>query len=128
MSVVEQGPPSTPVGVQQPRAPLEDRGSQQLVQWLSVQADHMAGSLQQNVRALMVRASSPMPSSDRRQDEAARLRAQLQHSKKINGDMRALLQKQALAIEQFRTDGRWLDRRHTPLLFELGQSLKLCKS
>ena len=105
MSVVEQDPPSIPVGVQQPRAPLEDRGSQQLVQWLSVQADHMAGSLQQNVRALMVRASSPMPSSDRHQDEVARLRAQLQHSKKINGDMRALLQNQALAIEQFQN--RW---------------------
>ena len=105
MSVAEQDPPSIPVGVQQPRAPLEDRGNQQLVQWLSVQADHMAGSLQQNVRALMVRASSPMPSSDRHQDEVARLRAQLQHSKKINGDMRALLQNQALAIEQFQN--RW---------------------
>ena len=77
MSVAEQDPPSIPVGVQQPRAPLQDRASQQLVQWLSVQADHMAGSLQQNVRALMVRSSSPMPSSDRRQDEVARLRAQL---------------------------------------------------
>ena len=65
----------------------------------------MAGSLQQNVRALMVRASSPMPSSDRHQDEVARLRAQLQHSKKVNGDMRALLQNQALAIEQFQN--RW---------------------
>ena len=65
----------------------------------------MAGLLQQNVRALMVRASSPMPSSDRQQDEVARLRAQLQHSKKVNGDMRALLQNQALAIEQFQN--RW---------------------
>ena len=65
----------------------------------------MAGSLQQNVRALMVRASSPMPSSDRQQDEVARLRAQLQHSKKVNGDMRALLQNQALAIEQLQN--RW---------------------
>ena len=105
MSVAEQDPPSIPVGVQQPRAPLEDRGSQQLVQWLSVQADHMAGSLQQNALALMVRASSPTPSSDRHQDEVVRLRAQLQHSKKINGDMRALLQNQALAIEQFQN--RW---------------------
>ena len=101
MSIADQDPPSIPVGVQQARAPLEDRGGQQLVQWLSVQADHMAGSLQQNVRALMVRASSPMPSSDRHQDEVARLRAQLQHSKKVNGDMRALLQNQALTIEQF---------------------------
>ena len=105
MRVVNQDPPSIPVGVHQPRAPLEDRGSQQLIQWLSAQADHMAGSLQQNERALMVRASSPMPSSDRHQDEVARLRAQLQHSKKTNGDMRALIQNQALAIEQFQN--RW---------------------
>ena len=42
MSVVEQDPPSIPVGVHPPRAPLEGRGGQQLVQWLSVQADHMA--------------------------------------------------------------------------------------
>ena len=105
MSIADADPPSIPVGVQQPRAPLENRGNQQLVQWLSVQADHMAGSLQQNVRALMVRASSPMPSLDRHQDEVARLRAQLQHSKKVNGDMRALLQNQALAIGQFQN--RW---------------------
>ena len=65
----------------------------------------MAGSLQQNARALMVRASSPMLTLDRQQDEVARLRAQLQHSKKVNGDMRALLQNQALAIEQFQN--RW---------------------
>ena len=50
-------------------------------------------------------ASSPMPSSDRHKDEVARLRAQPQHSKKTNGDMRALLQNQALAIEQFQN--RW---------------------
>ena len=105
MSVAEQDPPSIPVVVQQPRAPLEDGGSQQLVQWLSVQADHTAGSLQQNARTLMVRASSPLPSWDRHQDEVARLRAQLQHSKRITGDMRALLQNQALAIEQFQN--RW---------------------
>ena len=105
MSIANQDPPSIPVGLQQPRAPPDNRGNQQLVQWLSVQADHMAGSLQQNVRALMVRASSPMPSSDRQQDEVARLRAQLQHSKKVNGDVRALLQNQALAIEQFQN--RW---------------------
>ena len=77
-----QDPPSIPVGVHPARASQDNRGNQQLVQWLSVQADHMAGSLQQNVRALMVRASSPMPSSDRQQDEV-----------------------QALAIEQFQN--RW---------------------
>ena len=105
MSIANQDPPSIPVGVQQPRASQDNRGNQQLVQWLSVQADHMAGSLQQNVRALMVRASSPMPSDSRHQDEVARLRAQLQHAKKVNGDMRALLQNQALAIDQFQN--RW---------------------
>ena len=73
MSIVNQDPPSIPVGVQQSRASQDNRGNQQLVQWLSVQADHMAGSLQQNVRALMVRVSSPMPSDSRHQDEVARL-------------------------------------------------------
>ena len=105
MSIADQDPPSVPVGVQQPRASQDHRGNQQLVQWLSVQADHMAGSLQQNVRALMVRASSPMPSDSRHENEVARLRAQLQHAKKVNGDMRALLQNQALAIDQFQN--RW---------------------
>ena len=92
MSVADPDPPSMPVGVHPPRAPLEDRSGQQLVQWLAVQADHMAGSLQQNARALMVRASSPMPSSEQHKDEVARLRAQLNH------DMRGMLQNQALAI------------------------------
>ena len=105
MSIADQDPPSIPVGVPPARASQDHRGNQQLVQWLSVQADHMAGTLQQNVRALMVRASSPVPPSERQQDEVARLRAQLQHSKKVNGDMRALLQNQALAIEQFQN--RW---------------------
>ena len=105
MSVADQDPPSILVGVHPPRAPLEDRSGQQLVQWLSVQADHMAGSLQQNVRALMVRASSPMPSSERHKDEVARLRAQLHHSMRANHDMCGMLQNQALAIEQFQS--RW---------------------
>ena len=105
MSVADQGPPSIPGGVHQPRAPLEDRSGQQLVHWLSVQADHMAGSLQQNVRALMVRTSSLMPSSERHQDKIARLRAQLQHARRTNHDMRELLQNQALAIDQFQN--RW---------------------
>ena len=71
MSIADQDPPSIPVGVQQARASQDHRGNQQLVQWLSVQADHMAGSLQQNVRALMVRATSPMPSDGRHEDEVA---------------------------------------------------------
>ena len=124
MSVADQDPPSIPVGVHPPQAPLEDRSGQQLVQWLSVQADHMAGSLQQNVRALMVRASSPMPSSERRKDEVARLRAQLHHSMRTNHDMRCLLQSQALAIEQFQSRWQMLDKKHTLLLLELGQSLR----
>ena len=40
--------------------PQPNMGGSQLVQWLSVQAGNMAGDLQHNVRALMVRASSPM--------------------------------------------------------------------
>ena len=65
----------------------------------------MAGSLKQNARALMVRASSPMPSSERHKDEVARLRAQLHHAMRTDHDMRAMLQNQALAIDQFQN--RW---------------------
>ena len=44
MSVADQDPPSIPVGVPPPRAPLEDRSGQQLVQWLSVQADQVTAT------------------------------------------------------------------------------------
>ena len=50
----------------------------QLVQWLSVQAGNMAGGLQHNVRALKVKASSPMPVLDGR-DEVSSLHKQLRH-------------------------------------------------
>ena len=64
MSIADQDPPSIPVGVQQPRAPLEDRGSQQLVQWLSVQAwlDHYSRSARldgQSIFAYAVFGSTP---------------------------------------------------------------------
>ena len=84
----------------------------------------MAGSLQQNVRALMVRATSPMPSDGRHEDEVARLRAQLQHAKKVNGDMRALLQNQALAIDQFQNRWQMAGQEAHAFVHELGQSQK----
>ena len=56
-------PPSRPVA--QPHQPSQEpMDGGQLVQWLSVQARNMAGDLQHNVRALVLRASSPMPVSD----------------------------------------------------------------
>ena len=58
MSIADQDPPSVPVGVPPARASQDNRGNQQLVQWLSVQADHMAGTLQQNVRALIATTST----------------------------------------------------------------------
>ena len=67
----------------QPPQPSMD-GSQ-LVQWLSVQAGNMAGDLQHNVRELMVRASSPMPVSDGR-DEVSSLKQQLRHQEPGSGD------------------------------------------
>ena len=66
------GPPSTPVA-QARQPPQGNVNGKQLAQWLSVQAGNMAGDLQHNVRALMLRASSPMPVANRR-DEVARLR------------------------------------------------------
>ena len=71
----------------------------QLVQWLSVQAD-----LQHNVRALMVRASSPTPVSDGR-DEVSSLRKQLSHQQQAHRELEAMLKNQALAIETLQS--RW---------------------
>ena len=94
-NVAEQDPPSRLVAQPlQPPQPSID-GSQ-LVQWLSVQAGNIAGDLQQNVRALTVRASSPMPVLDGR-DEASSLRQQLRHQHsggtkrdKLKGQMREI--------------------------------------
>ena len=55
----------------------------QLVQWLSAQAINRAGDRQHNVRALMVRASSPMPVSDAH-DEVSSLRKQLRHQQQAH--------------------------------------------
>ena len=100
--VAEQDPPSRPM------QPSMD-GSQ-LVQWLSVQAHHMAGDLQQNVRALMVRASSPMPVSDAR-DEVSSLKQQLRHQHRAHEELQTMLRNQALAIEAFQS--KWQVKRHT---------------
>ena len=74
----------------------------QLVQWLSAQAGNMAGDLQHNVRALMVRASSPMPVSDGH-DEVSSLRKQLRHQQQAHRELQTMLQNQALAIETFQS-------------------------
>ena len=63
---------------------------------------NMAGDLQHNVRALMLRASSAMPVSDGR-DEAANLRKQLRHQKQIHREMQTMLKNQALTIETFQS-------------------------
>ena len=76
-NVADQDPPSRPVA-QPIQLPQPSMDGSQLVQWLSAQAGNMAGDLQHNVRALMVRASSPMPVSDGR-DEVSSLKQQLRH-------------------------------------------------
>ena len=62
----------------------------------------MAGDLQHNVRALMLRASSPMPVSDGH-DEVASLRKQLRHQQQVHREMQTMLKNQALAIETFQS-------------------------
>ena len=74
----------------------------QLVQWLSAQAGKMAGDLQRNVRALMVRASSPMPVPDGH-DEVSSLRKQLRHQQHPHRELHTVLKNQALAIETFQS-------------------------
>ena len=62
----------------------------------------MAGDLQHNVRALPVRASSPMPVSDGR-DEVSSLKQQLRHQQQAHEELQTLLRNQALAIETFQS-------------------------
>ena len=62
----------------------------------------MAGDLQHNVRAVMVRASSSMPVSDRR-DEVSSLRQQLRHQQQAHKELQTMLRNQALAIETFQS-------------------------
>ena len=52
-----------------------------------LQVGNMAGDLQHNVRALMLRTNSPMPVVDGH-DEVARLRQQLWHQQQIHRDMK----------------------------------------
>ena len=58
------------------------------------------GDLQHIVRELMLRASSPVPVSDGR-DEVASLRKQLRHQEQAHHEMHTMLKNQALAIETF---------------------------
>ena len=55
-----------------------------------------------NVRALMVRASSPMPVSDGH-DEVSGLRKQLRHQQQAHRELQTMLQNQALAIDAFQS-------------------------
>ena len=98
-NVADEDPPSRS-GVQHQPPQVSMDGSQ-FVQWLSVQAGNMAGDLQHNVRALMVRASSPMPVLDGR-DEAS-LRKQLHHQQQAHKELQTMLRNQALAIETFQS-------------------------
>ena len=100
-NVAEEDPPSRPGAQYQP--PQASMDGSQLVQWLSAQAGNMAGDLQHNVRALMVRASSPMPVSDGR-DEVSSLRQQLRHQQQqAHKELQTMLRNQALAIETFQS-------------------------
>ena len=80
-NVAEQDPPSRAGAQSQP--PQSSMDGSQLVQRLSIQAGNMARDLQQNVRALMVRASSPVPVSDGH-DEVSSLRKQLRHQQQAH--------------------------------------------
>ena len=100
-NVADADPPSRPVA-QHPQPPQPSMDGSQLVQCNSVQAGNMAGDLQHNVRALMVRASSPMPVSDGR-DEVSSLKKQLRHQQQTHKKLQTMLRNQALAIETFQS-------------------------
>ena len=93
-NVADEDPLSRPGAQHKP--PQASMDGSQLVQWLSIQAGNMAGNLQHTVRALMVRASSPMPVSDGR-DEVSTLKKQLHHQQQAHKELQTMLQNQALA-------------------------------
>ena len=92
-NVADEDPPSRPGAQRQP--PQVSMDGSQLVQWLSVQAGNMAGDLQHNVRAFIVRVSFPMSVSDGR-DEVSSLRKQLYHQQQAHKELQLMLQNQAL--------------------------------
>ena len=100
-SVADQDPPSRRVA-QHIQPPQSSMDGSQLVQWLPIQEGNMDGDLQHNVRALMVRASSPMLVSDGR-DEAPSLKQQLRHQQQAHKELQTMLWNQVLAIETFQS-------------------------
>ena len=100
-NVADADPPSRPVA-QQIQPPLPSIDGSQLVQWLSAQAGNMAGDLQHNVRALMVRGSSPTLVSDGR-DEVPSLKQQLRHQQQAHKELHTM-----------QSNGRWQVKRHMP--------------
>ena len=62
----------------------------------------MAGDLQHNARALMVRASSPTPVPHGR-DEVSSPKQQPRHQQQAHKELQAMLRNQALAIETFQS-------------------------
>ena len=68
--------PSVPMANAQATLGLaQGRDGHQLVQWLTVQAGDVTGTLQQGVRALLTRAGASLPELRGHADELARLKA-----------------------------------------------------
>ena len=113
-------PPTRPVALAcQP--PQQCMDGNQIAQGLSAQAGNIAGGLQHNVRALMVRANSPTPVSDGH-DEVAGLRKQLQHQQQAPREMKSVLKTKLWQSRLSRANGKWLVKKHMRLEPELAQS------
>ena len=79
-----------------------------------LQTGNMAGDLQHNARALVLRASSPTPVADGH-DDVASLSKQLRHQQQAHREMQTTLKNQALAIEASRANGKRLVKKHMPV-------------
>ena len=100
------GRPGSAQPIQPPQPSMD--GSQ-LVQWWSVQTSNMAGDLQHNVRALMVKASSPMPVSDGH-DEVSSLRKYC--AIKLIESCRPCYRTRLWRLRLSRVNGRWQVKKH----------------
>ena len=110
-NVADEDPPSRPGAQHQP--PQVPMDGSQLVQWLSVQAGNMAGDLQHDARALMVRASSPMPVSDVMKYPA--LASSCTISNKLTENYRLYHRNRLWQLSHSRVNGRWQVKTHMPL-------------
>ena len=121
-NVADEDPPSRPGAQHQP--PQVSMDGSQFVQWLSVQAGNVAGDLQHNVRALMVRASSCLSRTDVKKYPA--FESSWTISNTLTRNYRLCYGTRLWRLRHSRVSGRWQVKSHMTLEPELFTVRGLC--